>query len=52
MRKIMLIIERPDGTTYEQEVTVKDNETIEQALVRCERVLRSDYYICTYYVLD
>lgn len=48
--KIVLLIERPEGTTYEQPVTVKDGDTIEDTLKKQQRMLGEDYWICDYYI--
>ena len=48
--KIVLLIERPDGSTYEQPVTVKQDDTVEDTLKKQQRMLGKDYWICDHYV--
>lgn len=52
LKTIAAIIERPNGTTYEQQVLVKPNETIDEALNKLKRVLGKSYYVCDYYEID
>ena len=49
MRTITCIIERPDGTTYEQQVTLKENETPEDACKRLQRTLGRSYWVVDWY---
>ena len=52
MKKILSIIvtvERPEGTTFEQEVAVRNNEKPEQAMARCKKACGSGYWCCGWY---
>ena len=44
--KLNVVIERQNGTTFTQEVIVKDGQTIKQALNEYKKMLGKGYYIC------
>lgn len=46
---IEMIVERPDGTTYTQQVIVPPGATIEETIEKQRRVLGKSYYICDYH---
>ena len=49
---IMVVIERPDGTTYTQQVGIEGRETISDALNRLQRMLGEEYLICDFYKIE
>lgn len=52
MKRIIVTIERPDGTIYTQQVIVGERETIEDALNRLQRMLGRKYLVCDYYEVE
>lgn len=46
---IVCIVERPDGSLYEQTVTVKQNETYDRAVARFQKMLGKEYQVVDYY---
>ena len=52
MKRVVAIIERPDGTTYTQQVTVEEHETIDDALNKLQRMLGRKYLVCDYYEVE
>lgn len=52
MKYVVAVVERPDGTTYTQQVEVKDNETEDDALNRLQSILGRRYLVCDYYEME
>lgn len=50
MKRLFVLIERPDGSTYEQEAEWREGESIKSAIGRCKRMLGKSYWICDWYV--
>lgn len=46
---IICTVERPDGSLYEQTVTVKQNETCDRAVARFQKMLGKEYQVVDYY---
>ena len=51
MKKLFVLIESPDGTTYEQEIEWRLGETVKDALRRCKLILGRGYRICNWRVV-
>ena len=47
---LKIVIERPDGTTYTQEIEYDGKESLRVALARAKRLLGPDYWIVDWYV--
>ena len=52
INNIIVVIERPDGTTYTQQVGIEECETISDALNRLQRMLGDEYLICDFYKME
>lgn len=50
MKRLFVLVERQDGSTYEQEIEWRDNESVATALTRFKKVLGRGYHICDWYI--
>ena len=50
MKKLFVLVERPYGTTYWQEIEWRENESIKTAIGRAKRMLGKSYWICDWRV--
>ena len=48
-QKMVVIVERKDGSTFEQEIEVQEGETYKSALGRYKKMLGKDYCISDWY---
>ena len=49
-QKLFVLIERPDGSTFEQEIEWREGESIKTALGRYARRIGKDYWICDWWL--
>ena len=47
---LKVVIERPNGTTYTQEIEYDEKEPVSVALERAKRLLGPNYWIVSWYV--
>ena len=50
MKRLFVLIERPDETTYKQEIEWRLGETVKSAISRCKKMLGRSYWICDWYI--
>ena len=49
-KRLYCIVERPDGTTFEQEIDWREGESVKTALGRYKKMLGKSYWICDWYI--
>lgn len=47
--RLFVVVERPDGTTFKQEVAVHCDEGAEEAVARYRKMLGCGYLVCDWY---
>lgn len=49
-KRLFVLVEAPDGHTWEQEIEWRAGESVKTAIGRCKKMLGRGYWICDWYI--